>query len=113
MTKYRETSIPTILNVIAIFLFFGGFIAGIAFGKETVYDASLYSSYTRKEFSFANALIYWSTSFISGMLLMAVSEIIRQLQDIAGRVSELNAALGKTLAGKETEKISVADLPEL
>lgn len=99
MTKHRDTSIPGILDVIAIVLFIGGFIAGIALGNEA--------------YSFTLTLAVWSTTFVAGILLMAVSEIIKQLQDIAGRVSDLNASLGKTLAGKDAESISVADLPEL
>lgn len=97
--KHRDTSIPGILDVIAIILFIGGFIAGIALGAET--------------FSFVLALAVWSTTFVAGILLMAVSEIIKQLQDIAYRISTLHVAMDKTSIGKDAETISVADLPEL
>ena len=99
MTKSRKTSIPGILDVIAVILFIGGFIAGIEIGTEGL--------------SFALALAAWSTTFVAGILLMAVSEIIKQLQDIAYRISNLNIALDKTLIGKDAETINVADLPEL
>jgi cytochrome b subunit of formate dehydrogenase len=83
--KYRETNIPKGLKIIAWLLMIGGFIAGIALGNVKV--ETLYSDYTK--FSFTLALTYWVVSIVTGALILAVAEIIEQLQDIAERISSL------------------------
>lgn len=73
--------IATALKVISVIIFIGGFILGIVLGTQKAEYGVLYT-YTKTEFSFTIALIYWAASFISGMLMLGFSEIINLLNSI-------------------------------
>ncbi len=73
----NSNAISTALIVIAWIIFIFGFIAGIIFG---VAGADAYSS-----FAITIALIYWVTSFISGVFILGFSEIIKLLNDIKNK----------------------------
>ena len=76
--------IATALKIISVIIFIGGFILGIVLGTQEV-EQGIYYTYTKTEFSFAIALIYWAVSFISGMLMLGFSEIINLLNSIKNK----------------------------
>ena len=76
--------IATALKIISVIIFIGGFILGIVLGTQEV-KQGIYYTYTKTEFSFAIALIYWAVSFISGMLMLGFSEIINLLNSIKNK----------------------------
>lgn len=62
------------LDITAWIIFIGGFLLGLIMAVETSgYDT---------EFSFAVALACWGTAFLSGLLLLGLSEIIKLLDAI-------------------------------
>lgn len=77
-------TISTVFKGLALFVFIGGFIAGIALGNVEVTKGYSHT-YTDTEFSFALALTYWAISFVSGMLILGFAEIIQLLTDIKNK----------------------------
>lgn len=75
--KPAKNYVATALTVCAWIIFIAGFIAGIALGFVPVEGY-----YSRVEFSFGTALMYWGVSFVSGVLLLGFSEIIKLLTAI-------------------------------
>ena len=65
-----ENSVASVIRALAWVTIFCGLILGFLLGKDPYDD----------EFSFVRALIYWFAGFVSGMMLMGFSEIIRLLQ---------------------------------
>lgn len=84
----RNTStknpVATTLTVISWIIFIGGFIAGIVLGKQPVIRGTYYQ-HVDMEFSFAAALVWWATSFISGMIFLGFAEIIKLLHAIKNK----------------------------
>lgn len=76
--KVSNNPVATTLIFIAWVIFLGGFIAGVALGKEQVLRGYSYTTV----FSFANAFVYWWISFISATLVRGFAEIIKLLDDI-------------------------------
>ncbi len=79
--KDDTNPIASALKIIAIIIFFLGFIAGFVLGRQVVKS----SVFNRADFSFAIAFIYWAVSFISGMMFLGFAEIIQLLQDIKNK----------------------------
>ena len=71
--KKRNTPIAIALDVIAYLIFIAGFIAGITFGG------------TGYEFNIGIAVIIWCGTLVSGILVLAVAEIIRLLTEIKNK----------------------------
>lgn len=69
--------IASALSIIAVLIYFGGFIAGIVLGVEA---ADLY-----KDFAFSVAFVYWATALISGTLFLGFAEVIKLLNDIKNK----------------------------
>ena len=80
----NDNPIATALTVIAVIIFIGGFIAGIALGRVVV-DRGYSYRYTYTEFSFAAAFVYWFASFVSGMVFLGFAEIIKLLTEIKNK----------------------------
>lgn len=75
----QRSPIVSILNVIAIVVFVGGVITGVAIG----FDMD----------SFAVALGIWAGSFITGILFLYAGEILKNLQYISSRIALLSPTL--------------------
>lgn len=76
--KKRENSIASTFRVIAWFIFIGGFLGGLVFGRDNY-------GYRYSEFSFSLAMIYWVSAFISGMVFMGIAEVISLLQRLVNQ----------------------------
>lgn len=76
----QKNYVATALVVCAWIVFIAGFIAGIALGFVPVEGY-----YSRVEFSFGSALLYWGISFVSGVVLLGFSEIIKLLTAIKNK----------------------------
>ncbi len=66
-----NNGIATLLEVLAILVYIGAFIAGIMMGKDYYGD-----------FSFGVALIYWVAGLFSGTMLLGFSEVVQLLYEI-------------------------------
>ena len=73
------------LKAIAIVVFIVGFIAGICYAFSFDVVGSYYSNRADMDFNFGVAFSYWGTTFIVGMLFLALSSIIQLLQDIKNK----------------------------
>ena len=69
--------IASALSIIAVLIYIGGFIAGIALGVEA---ADIY-----EDFAFSVAFVYWATALISGTLFLGFAEVIKLLNDIKNK----------------------------
>ena len=69
-----SNGVASMLKVIAILTYIGGFIVGFILGKDYY-----------GEFSFASALIYWVAFWVSGSMVLGFSEIINLLQAIKSK----------------------------
>lgn len=84
--QYQECSSPTrntialALKGIAWLVFIGGFILGIAL---SIVPGEHY--YSRSEFSFGTAMIYWGVSLVSGIFCLGFAEIIQLLTDLKNK----------------------------
>lgn len=74
----KNNIVATILTITAWVIFIAGFVAGILCGNVEIEGYYRHST----EFSFQIAFTYWATAFISGMIFIALSEIIKLLEDI-------------------------------
>lgn len=76
----KGNGIASTFKIIGLIIYLIGFIAGIALGTV---ETGLY--YTRTEFSFAVAFIYWCVAFVSGTMFLGFGEIIQLLTDIKNK----------------------------
>lgn len=83
-TTTPQNPIAIVLTVIAWVIFSVGFIMGFVFGNVEV-TRGVYHTYTASEFSFAIAFVYWSISFISGIIMLGFAEVIKLLQAIKNK----------------------------
>lgn len=75
----EKNIVASILTGSAWIIFIVGFILGIVFGNVEIEIP--FADYS--EFSFAIALIYWATSFISGLILLGIAEIIKLINNVS------------------------------
>lgn len=68
----RKNTVATILTGIGYGIFVIGLLIGVLMGSNAGYAT----------FSFSVAVVYWGISFISGMLMIGIAEIIKLLNDI-------------------------------
>lgn len=73
----KKNPVASIFTGIGCAIFVIGFFLGIFLGQGV-------HSY-HSDFSFTVALIYWGISFISGMLMIGIAEIIKLLNDIKNK----------------------------
>ncbi len=83
-TTDESNKIATLLYVIAWIIFIGGFIIGIKFANVEVVKGNYYH-YADTEFSLTLAIMYWGISFISGLVFIGFSEVIRLLTGIRNK----------------------------
>jgi len=74
----NSNGVASVLRVISILTYIGGFFYGIVLGFVT-------AGYGSTGFSFITALIYWIAAFISGTIFLGFSEIINLLQQIVDK----------------------------
>ena len=79
MRGTEENTISNVLTILALLIFFGGAFAGIILGRQRI---NVEDYYTRIEIVFVwqTAITIWLTSLLSGVLLIAFSEIIKLLK---------------------------------
>lgn len=65
-----------VLRVIALFIYLGGFIAGLLFGVDAGYLS---------DFPFLSILAYWAGFFVAGTTFLGFAEIIDLLQEIVDK----------------------------
>lgn len=65
------------LVIVSVLIFVSTFICGCVFATQTY--SSYFSSYSHTEFRFEVALLYWGIGFASGMIFLALAEIIKLL----------------------------------
>lgn len=94
--KNKENGVANTLKILAVLIFFCGFVAGMILGRvETT--TGYYFSKTETTFSFARAAIYWISTFIAGMLFYGLGEIIQLLSDIQDTQWQKANQLRKTI----------------
>jgi len=79
-----NNNVATTLKVIAIALFVCGFIAGIVFGNQfprTVVSGTAHRPIIEEAFNWGLMMLSWISALISGVLLLAIAEIIKLLQE--------------------------------
>ncbi|MBR2977122.1 MAG: hypothetical protein IKM36_02460 [Oscillospiraceae bacterium] len=94
LLKYKDAEkqqnrIAQIFRVIAWVTFVAGFIVGLIFGRESGFLERLLRGYNVFELIFEygysldfSVFLYWCAAFISGMVHMAVAEVVQLLSDI-------------------------------
>ena len=64
--------------VFAVLTFVGGFILGIVMGVAGAYGSD-------SDFNFGLAIVYWVASFVSGMMFIAIAEVLKLLTAIKNK----------------------------
>ncbi|XEC93052.1 hypothetical protein AB6A23_16920 [Paenibacillus tarimensis] len=75
----RDNKVASILLWIGMVLMMACFIVGFTMS---------YEDYPYTDFNFGTAFVWWAGGFVSGMLLIACSEVIELLQKISNRLGE-------------------------
>ena len=101
----NSNTIANALQAIAVLIYGGGFIGGIAFGQvvgEYSWDTS---------FSFLLALPYWAAAIISGTMFLGFAEIIKLLQRLVDIEKVYSIKTSAGVIDNTSEQFS--DLPSL
>lgn len=75
----KDNPIASLLETMSIIIFIGGFICGIAFGKNTA-TVSYILSGRESSFQWSHAIAVWLSALLAGSLLLGFREIICLLQ---------------------------------
>lgn len=95
----RENPLRNILKVVAFIIYICGFISGIVLGNSIEYDT----------FYFGVAFVCWISAFISGTLILAVSEVINLLQKILDKnASNQSRVNNQTLSSNQNSNFDAS-----